>query len=261
MSDLLNLQDKFQHYLLQGHVDFQKLIISTEKVSIETRLSIYSNAYQSRLVEALASNYPILHIYLGQEIFEKIACDYINQFPSHYRSIRWFGDQLAQFLNGHLEYKKFPYLSELAQFEWAQTLVFDAADSAILQVEEVAQIPPESWMDLRFTPHPSVHRINLSWNVVQIWQSISDDQKPDEPAQNSSIVSWVLWRRDLINRFCSLTEAESWAIDAILQKLTFGEICEGLCQWFDDQDAGVQAASLLKGWIQSGLLTEVKFST
>ena len=260
MNDLLTIQDQFQHYLLQGQVDFQKFIVSTEKVPAETRLSIYSNAYQSRLVEALASNYPILNIYLGQEIFEKIASDYINQFPSHYRSIRWFGDQLTNFLNEHSEYKECSYLSELAQFEWIQTLVFDSADSVILKMEDVSQIPPESWMEMRLIPHPSIHRINLSWNIVQIWQSISDGQRPDEPSQNPSKIPWVLWRRDLINRFCSLTDVESWAIDAIVQRLTFGEICEGLCQWYDDQEAGIQAASLLKNWIQSGLLTEVKFS-
>ena|SRR3990167_4225969 len=260
MSDLLGIQDKFQHYLLQGHADFQKLVVSTEKVPAETRLAIYSNAYRSRLVDALASNYPILHIYLGQEIFEKIASDYINQFPSYYRSIRWFGDRLSHFLNDHDDYKEFAYLAELAQFEWLQTLVFDAADSVILQMEEVANIPPELWVGMRLISHPSVHRINLSWNIVQIWQSISDNQRPEDPQQNSSIIPWVLWRRDLINRFCSLTEEESWAIDAILKSLTFGELCEGLCQWFNEQDAGVQAASLLKGWIQSGLLSGVELS-
>lgn len=259
MSDLLNLQDKFHHYLLKGHVEFQKLIVSTEKVPAETRLAIYSNAYRFRLLEALASNYSVLSVYLGEEIFKKMAFDYIDQYPSHYRSIRWFGDQLANFLNNHHEYNEFPYLSELAQFEWSMTLVFDAADSAILQIEEIAHIPPESWINMRLRAHPSTHRINLSWNVVQIWEAILEGQSPPESVQNPSQIPWILWRRDLINRFSSLTEDEAWAIDAVLKELTFGEICEGLCQWVEEQDAGMHAASLLKGWIQSGLLAEVKF--
>jgi hypothetical protein len=259
MSELFNLQDEFQHYLLQGDNDFSKHIISTEKISIETRLNIYRNAYRARLVEALTSNYPILYAYLGHENFERIVNDYINQFPSHYRSIRWFGDQLSHFLTEHPETKALPYLAELAQFEWIQTLVFDAADHPILQIETVAHIPPESWMNMRFIPHPSVHRINFTWNIVQIWQAFSDQQKVDEPVKHSAPIPWILWRRDLINRFYSLTTEESWAIDAVLQHLTFGELCEGLCQWFNEEDAGIQAASLLKGWIQSGLLADVTF--
>lgn len=259
MSVLACIQDKFQQYLLRDNMDFQEQIVSTTKVPAEIRLAIYSNAYQSRLVEALSSNYPVLKTYLGEEIFEKISRDYIDQFPSHYRSIRWFGDQLAHFIKEHQACKEFPYLSELAQFEWAQTLVFDAADRDTLHIGEVTTISPESWMSMRLRAHPSVHRINLLWNVVQIWQSISSGQNPDEPIQNSSTIAWVLWRQDLINSFSSLTEYEAWGIDAVLNELTFGEICEGLCQWVNEQDAGQHAASLLKGWILSGLITEITF--
>lgn len=258
MNNLFNSQNKFQNYLLHGHEEFQKLIVSTVKVPAEIRLAIYSNAYRSRLVEALESNYPNLSAYVGDEIFEQMANDYLDQHPSRFRSIRWFGDQFAHFLNVHNEYKDYPYLSELAKFEWTQTLVFDAADSTVIKIEEIAKISPEHWNNMRFDFHPSVHRLNLSWNVVQIWQAISDNQSPDEPVQQPA-VPWMLWRRELVNQFCSLSESEAWAMDAIRNKSIFGEICEGLCKWVDKQEAAMQAASLLKGWIQAGLLSTVTY--
>lgn len=257
MKRLCHLQDKFQNYLLQGNSDFQNLIVSTEKVSVETRLGIYSNAYKSRLIEALASNYPVLNGYVGDTIFEKIASEYINQFPSCFRSIRWFGDSLSEFLHHHHEYKELPYLSELSRFEWLQTLVFDAADRPVLQLKEVAQIHPESWAAMRLCAHPSLHRVDLSWNVVQIWQAVAEDQTPNEPIKGPC-EPWILWRKELMNRFCSLTESEAWAIDAVFKKLTFGEICVGLCHWMSEEEAGSYAASLLRGWIASGLLAEVR---
>lgn len=257
MSRLLTIQNQFQNYLLNDEANFKNLIISTEKVSAETRLAIYHNAYRLRLIEALESNYPVLNMYLGTDIFEKIASEYIDQYPSYYRSIRWFGDCLATFLNGHQEYQSFPYLSELAAFEWMQTLVFDAADSAILQIEEMTKIPPASWMTMRLRPHPSLHKINLSWNIVAIWQAITENETLPEPVESSSPVPWILWRRDFMNRFSSLPEDESWALDMILKDCSFGEICEGLCQWVSEDEAGPHAAALLKVWIQSGLLAEV----
>lgn len=257
MNNLLILQNQFQSYLLQNHPDIKKMVVSSKKISADMRLAIYSNAYQTRLIEALISNYPILNAYLGTDIFNKIACDYIDEYPSCNRSIRWFGDKLPGYLNEHQDYRKFEYLAELAEFEWKQTLVFDAADSSVLQIDELAQIAPELWQNMRFHLHPTVHRINLSWNIVQIWQAISDNIAPEEPIKTSSPIFWVMWRRELINRFCSISIEEAWAIDAILNGLSFGDICEKSCEWVGEEKAGMYAASLLKGWVQSGLIAGV----
>jgi hypothetical protein len=43
----------------------------------------------------------------------------------------------------------------------------------------------------------------------------------------------------------------------MLCERSFGDICEGLCQWVSEEEAGQRAASLLKTWIQLGLLAEV----
>lgn len=260
MSGLRNLQNKFQAYLLNSNTAFKKHIVDTEKVSAETRLAIYSHAYRSRLVEALASNYPVLQLYLGYEQFAELGQAYLSAYPSSYRSIRWFGDQLAIFLTKCLAYKKFPYLAELAKFEWTLTLVFDAADSVILQIEEMMQIPLDVWTNMRLQTHPSIQRLNLSWNIVEIWQAISDDKTPPDPIPSPFAVNWLLWRRELTNHFCSLVEEEAWAIDAMLSGSTFSEICAGLCRWIDEKEAGFRAASILKGWISEELIAKVVLS-
>ncbi len=257
MSGLQRLQNQFQDYLLNSNPHFQNSIVTTKKVPAETRLAIYANAYRSRLIEALAANYPVIQVYLGCDQFEELGQAYLNAYPSSFRSIRWFGDQLANFLNEHPDYKAFPYLAELAQFEWTLTLVFDATDSVVLQMEEMGNIPSDAWVDMRLQAHPSVHRLHSSWNVVQIWQAISDDKTPPDPIQNSVPIHWVLWRKELTNHFCSLTEDEAWAINIIINGATFSELCEGLCQWVDEEEAGLRAASLLKGWISEGLITKV----
>lgn len=257
MRNLLRLQHQFQQFLLRGDEHFKDNIISTEQVSAEQRLSIYSNAYHSRLIEALESNYPMLALHFGKENFVSLASDYINQFPSQYRSIRFFGDQLSQFLMDHPLAHDFPYLPEFAAFEWLQTLVFDAANGIPLAMDDITQISPELWENMRFGAHPSLQRINLFWNIVPIWESHSQNKKPPLALQDKKSVPWLLWRKDLLNHFSSLTDDEAWAIDAVLKQQTFGEICVGLCQWFDEQEVGIRAASLLKGWIQSKILVEV----
>lgn len=260
MNGLAQLQNKFQEYLQNVNDDMQENILGTEKVSVETRLSIYKNAYYSRLIEALQSTYPVLNKYLGEEAFEVIMLEYIHHRPSTYRSIRWFGDQLDIFLADHLEYQASPYLSELAKFEWTMSQVFDSANADSILLEEIGKIPPALWENMRFYLHPSVRLVHLKWNVVAIWQALSDDEKPMVPKENEVAVSWITWRKDLISQFCSMPNDEAWAVNAMSQGKSFGEICEGLCQWRKEEDAPMYAASLLKGWVIAGLISKVYVS-
>jgi Putative DNA-binding domain len=98
MNGLFSLQNLFQNYLLKGQTDIQDSIVHSEKISIDQRLVIYLDSYRCRLLETLASNFPILNDYLGTEKFRQLGGDYIDNYPSAYRSIRWFGDAFAQHL-------------------------------------------------------------------------------------------------------------------------------------------------------------------
>lgn len=260
MKDLLTLQNQFQEYLLHSQNDIFNYIVNTEKVPTDVRLSIYSHAYRSRLLEALAANYPSMQVYLGSEQFETLGNAYIDRYPSHFRSIRWFGDQLENFLHENKPYNDFPYLSELAKVEWTMTLVFDAANSDFVKLEDLGNIPPECWVDMHLLAHPSAHLIQLSWNVVPIWQALSQDELPCELLQSDMPISWIFWRSNLINQYCSLTKDEASALDAMLKGNTFGEICEVLCQFVDEKEVAMRAASLLKGWISAGLIAEIKYN-
>ncbi|HSW93498.1 MAG TPA: DNA-binding domain-containing protein [Gammaproteobacteria bacterium] len=259
MTELVRLQQAFQDYLFQVDDAILQHIVDTETVSAKTRLFIYQNAYYLRLLEALSTSYPILQKQLGADGFEEIGYDYIRAYASTYRSIRWFGDRMADFLHEHATYQSMPYLSELTAFEWMLCSVFDAADAENISLEEMGSVAPDLWESMRFTPHPSLHELKLEWNVVSVWQSLSDNETPIEFVKSDSPVSWILWRKDLETHFCSLPEDEAWAIHAMLTGQSFGEICEGLCHWHDEDETPTHAASLLKGWIGAGLIIGIYF--
>ena len=65
---------------------------------------------------------------LGEADFAALAAAYIAAHDSPYFSIRYYGDALAKFLATREDYAAAPVLAELAQWEWAMTAVFDAAD-------------------------------------------------------------------------------------------------------------------------------------
>ncbi|CEG58454.1 HvfC/BufC N-terminal domain-containing protein [Legionella fallonii] len=255
MNELAQLQQQFQQFILSGRVGIDESIVQTKSVSVEKRLEIYKDAYKLRLIECLTVSFPAVHAYLGTKAFEEACSGYIDTYPSTYRSIRWFGDGLAEFLNNYYD-KKYSFLAELADFEWKMTLAFDAADSKIVQIVDMASVLPESWAGMQFTFHPSIHRLNYFWNAIPLWQTLVKDEDLPELHQEDKTTSWVLWRApDYVNQFYSLSEQEAWALDALMDGLTFGQVCEGLCQWMPAEEVGMGAASYLKNWIQSGMVS------
>jgi hypothetical protein len=254
MNRLARVQDDFQNYLLRGDAAVEGHVVGSARVPIATRLGIYGGAYLSRLAEALAANFPVLAKLLGDSDFRDLAASYVHAHDSPFFSIRCYGDALPHWLASHEEYAQVPVLAELARWEWLMTGVFDAADATAIGHEALGQIPPERWAQLRFTWHPSVQRLDLHWNVPQLWQALVNDEERPPLTVLEAAAPWLMWRQDLTTYFRSLGKTESVALDAARKGWPFGELCELLCDELGPSAAPAQAASLLRGWVSSGLI-------
>jgi hypothetical protein len=253
MTPLAQLQEEFQDFLLHG-TSVERRIRGSDRVPAGTRLAIYGNAYGSRLAEALAGNFPALAELLGEADFATLAHDYVRTHDSTFFNIRHYGDALPDFLAMHEHYVAAPVLAELARWEWAMTGAFDAADADPLSHEALAALPPAHWAQLRLTFHPSVARLGLLWNVPQLWQALTDGATRPVVELSSSLVPWLIWRRELSSYYRSLSVTEAAALDAARAGWPFAELCELLCDEVGAEAAPVQAATLLRGWVDSGLI-------
>ncbi len=255
MSTLAKVQGDFQAYLLRGSEALIPQVIGTARVPLERRLGIYAGAYRSRLAEALAANYPALARLLDAD-FDTLAAEYVGTHDSPFFSIRYYGDELARFLATQEDYAGAPLLAELARWEWAMMHVFDAADAQPLTHAQLACVAPEQWAQLRFQWHPSVQRLGLHWNVPQIWRALSDEAERPPTAFSHTPTQWLLWRQELTSYFRSLPPTEAAVLDAARSGWPFGELCALLCDEVGEAQAPVQAATLLRGWVDSGLISD-----
>jgi hypothetical protein len=258
MSTLAAVQQDFQAYLLRGDGAIEAHVIGTGRVPVATRLAIYGGAYGSRLAEALASNFPALAGLLGEADFHALAHAYVRSHESPYFSIRFYGEHLQQFLASDAQYSGAPVLAELAGWEWTLGKVFDAADAQPITPEALSGVQPQQWAQLRFTWHPSVQRLDLHWNTPQIWQAATDAQEPPEVSFAKQAQPWLLWRQDLATYFRSLSATEGAVLDAARKGWPFGELCALLCEQVGDEQAPLQAATLLRGWLAAGLITRAE---
>lgn len=256
MSGLRDTQRAFRDYVLTGDASaIAPSVCDASGADALSRLGVYAEAYRLRLLEALASDYPVLRAMAGEEGFDRVGRRYIEQRPSRHFSIRWFGAGFAESLRGaEVE----PWYAELAAFEWAMTEVFDAADAAVLAVEDMAALAAEQWPGMRLIPHPSMRRLDLHWKIPQLWKAAQEGAAPEPPLREPRAAAWVLWRRELRNYFRSLAPKEAWALDEARSGVSFADLCQGLCDWVGEADAPLQAAGLLKGWVQEGLIAAVQ---
>ena len=258
MSRLAELQLAFQQTLLDPPGDLtQPWVRAGGRAPPARQLSAYVHAYPARLKEVLGNDYPALLMAIGDEPFDRLAQAYLETHPSHYFSLRDFGGRLAEFIAAQAACRELPWLVELARFEWALGRAFDAADTPVAAIGDMAVVPPDDWPGLRFEIHPSVQRLDFDWNTPGIWAALTADEPQAVTASEAAAVPWLVWREQLTTRFRSLPADEQVALDCLCGGGDFGQACERLAAFVDADAVPLRAASLLKGWITRGLITAV----
>jgi hypothetical protein len=255
MSHLRDLQLRFQNYLINGSEAIEADIISTENALAEHRLGTYYNAYRIRLIDSLAVDFSALEHYLGREAFENMTLDYLLRHPPTQPSVRWFGQHLAEYLAHNYPAADAEFVHELAQYEWLQTTVFDAANSpTLVQLEDMAQIAAETWPALTFEFKTAMRWLDLYWNVPQIEHALDSGEPAPDKHRSEFPLRWLLWRRDFKTYWRSLEVHEAWALEQAVDGANFADICAGLLEWIDAEQVALTAAGFLKQWIGDQLV-------
>ncbi|WP_455209822.1 HvfC/BufC N-terminal domain-containing protein [Kaarinaea lacus] len=257
--DLKELQQNFKHHLFNQESPMVEHIVSDE-LSSAFRLGIYANAYVARLLEVLENDYPVVGMLLGDDEFYELAQAYIQQYPSTYTSLRWFGQNLASLLLEVAPYYNTPCLAEMAKFEWALVDAFNASDQRPITENDIAQVPPDQWPSLSFIFHPSVFSVTYQWNILPIWQAHKVGKPLPEPCLLPQMETCLVWRQDLKTMFRTLEADEAQMFAAAQQDANFSQLCEQLSQYIDDaEQIPLRAVSLLKTWLSQGLISDLRY--
>ncbi|MEP7295047.1 MAG: DNA-binding domain-containing protein [Burkholderiales bacterium] len=216
-------------------------------------LRIYRQAYPARLTAALRDNFGVLPTVLGDEAFDALAQAYIEAHPSRRPSIRWFGDELPGFMAAREDLVPHPALVDLARMEWALRSAFDAADAPSLAADDLAQVPAEQWPALTFTPLPSLQLLPMEWNVEPVWRALQGDDAPDLPEPQALAHDLLIWRQGLETRWRALDATAACWLRCALRGERFADLCALAASEVGDEQAALQAASALRGWIGDGL--------
>ncbi len=261
--DFKTFQDLFQRCLLGEENDILAHIANSSKASRGELLDVYKNAYLLRLMEFLENDFAVVRTYLGEENFARAGRAYIAAHPSRTSNARWFGRHFPHFLATTSPYEGNPEIGELARFEQALATAFDAADAPCLRMDDLTTLAPEAWADLIFRPHPSVGRLDLQSNALDIWQALSQTPQSLPPAPQSlpSPARVVVFREGMQAVFRELSGEEGMMWDEMAKGAPFGELCAMVATYGGEENAAARAGSYLAAWIESGMLREANADT
>jgi hypothetical protein len=252
------LQRAFVRHIDRPGRAMEGVVLASARAGAARRLGVYADAYRLRLVEALANDYPALQELLGEAGFNRVMRAYIAARPSRHANLRWYGGALAGYLSRSRQWRRRPLLAELARFEWALGLAFDAEDAPLAAVHDAARVPADRWPEMRLRLHPSVQLLRLRSNAPLVWRAASTGREPPAVAMRRRPPHWLVWRKGHEPFYRALSREEAWALDAVAKGRSFSDLCDGLRHHVRAAHAARRAAQLLKGWLEEGLVRAIE---
>lgn len=225
-------------------------LIARNRGNIAERLAVYVNGYPARLQEALAEQFPAIAHVVGAGAFGELVHRYLEAVPLRSYNLNDAGAALPQFLSDDGLTKRLPFLTDLAQLEWAVARAFHAWDEPLFDPTSVAHWTPEQWEHavLRFQPWVAV--VTSNWPIREIWEC------RDTPLEEIAIdlcnrPDRVRVRRLGLAIMCeSLDEPEAIALGALLAGRTLGAALTAI-----NGDDPETVAAWFARWAAAGMIT------
>ena len=230
----------------------QSIVRAAGSLSPEDRIKIYYDAYRFRLINALSDTYPAVHTLLGDDEFEKLCRKYIDAYPPEHFSIRYYGNCLSEFVISNALTQNPTLIAEMASFEWALRHAFDAKNENMLTLEDLQKSEIQDWSKVTFQIPQSLVCLELFWNVPALWKAVEQNDDPVQESCDEIASCWIIWRPHLETFFRSFNEKEFTAFQLLMEKNTFGDMCEKI-SLLDDSPAQLMA-EFLSNWISEGLI-------
>lgn len=251
---LANLQSMFQNGLLTGSRDILARVCDGAQTSKAVMFGVYQDAYVLRLLGILQDDFKRLHTYTGDAAFEALARDFITSHPSHTPNARYFSQGFAEFVALDPRFCGCPMVGAIAELEDALGSVFDCEDVAALTLGDLSAFAPEHFARLTFTPHPSVRRIDAPAGLEAIFTALSADEIPPPTRAGSEREPLIIWRKDVVPHYRTLSTEETMMWDEAAKGVPFGMLCEMAATYDEPETAAMRAAQYLQSWIAGGLL-------
>ncbi len=231
---LVELQALFNRMVLQGNIpdELADQIIPGGTLTVQNSLLVYERGYHARLTEALGETYEGIWWVLGDEGFFLLAKKYLNAHPSDTYTLSNIGRQLPSFLHSYSETKDFPFLPDLARYEWLFHELFHRQQHPSISPDALQQVLGAGDAALKFGA--AVALFEAPYSVYNIWRRKNADPNDRSPIHWDQPQHLLLYKHQQRILVKELEGQEARILGHLLQGKTIEETITEMSRDGDD---------------------------
>lgn len=138
----------------------------------EPVFEVYRNTVIGNLVNALRITYPKVLTVIGEGYFNDIASFFCRHHIPKQGVLDIWGDEFPPYLEVHPISRTFPFLSELAHFEWRKSQIFLLPEQSTLELGFLKELSSRGWEDWRATVTATAFLFQSTYDFKYILDAI-----------------------------------------------------------------------------------------
>lgn len=144
-------------------------------LALARALTIHRNTSAKAAQTALADSYPVVRAMVGEEPFDAVAYDFVEEMPPAEPRLCFYGERFAGFLAAYPPFAEHRYLADVAQVERLVIEALFAADADPRDPVSFANLD----LDAPLILHPAVRVAQLTSPAGSLWLAHQDDAPAD----------------------------------------------------------------------------------
>jgi hypothetical protein len=214
------------------------------------RLSIHQGNFRMTTTNAMRGLFKAVERLVGAEYFDALIASFMREHPPTSPSLTHYGADFADFLRTFAPVQKdLPWLSPVAQLDWAWFTAYKAANTPTLSAKNLqgvaAQLLPARAPGLQ----GSAVLLRFSVPAYSIWKTNIEDDEVQAVALDKGREWAMVWRQDMRIRHQALSRAQYVFLDAIGGNKSLAEA------WTDarQHDAHFELSKEFAHWLNAGV--------
>jgi hypothetical protein len=139
-------------------------------------MRVYLNTVMLGAVEALAANFPVCALILGERAFEANGLAFARRHPPEIPVLTLYGRGFGDWLAGQPIARELPYLADVARCEELHTAALHSADAQAIEPQVLEALPPDRLLTLKLRLHPAARFGWFETPAMVIWLAHQDEQ-------------------------------------------------------------------------------------
>lgn len=221
------------------------------------RLSIYRNNIFSSLIEVLANTYPATKNIIGATLFKHTAKQFIESHPPQNAIMLTYGAGFDNHIANYPPTQQLPYLSHLAELEFAHHQAYYAKDVESLAPDFFAGLDIDALSNSVITPHPSTALIDAPYAIYSLWQHALEHNTPPEQLDQQVAESVLIVRPQYSINSYLLSLPQHRFLQQLMQNKTIGQALNEAITLAESKQVEFNPAEAVQLLIASGLATNL----